>query len=263
MSSGFGSLRRASRQWRCLLFVTGLFLCALPASANVAEPAPAAEPARQAVVLLHGLARGSASWGPMSRALEEAGYEVCNIAYPSREYGVEVLATEHVAPAIAACFPQPGREIDVVTHSMGGLVVRQLATATPGWSIRRVVMLAPPNHGSEAADTLMDNWFYREIGGPAALELGTAPEALPQRLGAARFDLGIITGDRSMNPIISLVMIPGPDDGKVSTASARVDGMRDMLVLHTTHVFIMRNTQVIRQTLHFLERGEFDHTQQS
>jgi hypothetical protein len=52
-------------------------------------------------------------------------------------------------------------------------------------------------------------------------------------------------------------MIPGPDDGKVSVRRARLAGMKDFIIIHATHPFIMRNQEAIRQTLHFLRRGVF------
>ena len=76
-------------------------------------------------------------------------------------------------------------------------------------------------------------------------------------LGPADFELGIITGDRSINWILSMY-IPGPDDGKVSPERARLEGMKAFQVIHATHPMIVRNREAIRLTLRFLERGTFD-----
>ncbi|HKE96188.1 MAG TPA: alpha/beta fold hydrolase [Povalibacter sp.] len=213
----------------------------------------------QTVVLLHGLARGADSMSKMAHALEAQGYQVCNIAYPSRDYPVEVLADRFVAPAIRVCTSGPDRTVHFVTHSLGGIVLRQLAATDPAIHIGRVVMLSPPNHGSEVVDRLGSLTLFELINGPAGNQLGTGEGSLPNRLGPADFDLGIITGTRSVNPILSL-LIPGTDDGKVSTQRATLQGMKDFLLLPASHTFIMKNSRAIEQTLRFIRTGAFDHT---
>jgi hypothetical protein len=79
-------------------------------------------------------------------------------------------------------------------------------------------------------------------------------------LGEVDFSVGIIAGDRSINWINSM-MIPGPDDGKVSVVSTDVEGRLDHIVIHATHPLIMNNAEAIRQTLEFLKNGSFDHAE--
>jgi hypothetical protein len=120
-------------------------------------------------------------------------------------------------------------------------------------------MLGPPNKGSEVVDRIGGWGLFRFLNGPAGNELGTNDRSVPNRLGRVAFELGVIAGDRSINWINSL-MIPGPDDGKVSVERTRVDGMREHIVLHTTHPFMMRNRNVLRCTLNFLRSGVFNVT---
>jgi len=234
-------------------------LLLMPAAASAA---PVTDDQRQlssprpAVVLLHGLARRAGSMQRMADALQEGGFEVCNLGYPSREHSVEVLAANYVLPSIRACFPDPQRPLNFVTHSMGGLLVRQLAATVSNLPIARVVMLSPPNHGSEVVDKLGGLWLFRAINGPAGGQLGTGAQDLPERLGPPAYELGVLTGTRSVNPLLSL-LITGANDGKVSVASARLDGMRDFMTLPVSHPFIMRNPQAIAQTLGFLREGRF------
>jgi hypothetical protein len=192
----------------------------------------------------------------MARSLEAAGYRVCNIDYPSREYSIATLAAEHVAPQIADCVGESKEPVNFVTHSLGGIIVRQLSATKAVSEFGRVVMLAPPNHGSEVVDALGDWYLFQALNGPAGLELGTSATSLPQSLGAAKFSVGVIAGDRSINWMLSMI-IPGTDDSKVSIESARLEGMQDFVVVHASHPFLMNDREVIEQTIHFLSRGRF------
>lgn len=192
----------------------------------------------------------------LEETLTDEGYRVCNLTYPSRHHRIEVLASDYVAPAIRRCFPNETEPVSFVTHSMGGIVVRQLAAAKLLPAMGRVVMLAPPNHGSELVDEFGDWWLFRRINGPAGNELGTRADSVPVRLGPASFEVGILMGNQTFSPLMS-AFLPDRDDGKVTVESARLDGMKDFLVIPATHTFIMRNSEAIAQTVHFLAAGEF------
>ena len=208
-----------------------------------------------AVILLHGLARTPRAMRPLEAPLRARGYQVHNLGYPSRSHDIETLTREHLAPAVREIASRAG-SIHFVTHSMGGILVRCLLRDTPVPQVGRVVMLSPPNRGSEVVDRLATLALFRWINGPAGVQLGTGADSIPNRLGAAAFPLGVITGDRSINVLLSL-LIPGANDGKVSVERARLEGMADFLVLPHTHPLIMRSPAVHRQVLHFLEHGNF------
>jgi pimeloyl-ACP methyl ester carboxylesterase len=212
--------------------------------------------ASESVVLLHGLARTADSMSRMAGALEAAGYHVCNVSYPSRQHSIEELTTDFVAPAVRACRSSEMDTVHFVTHALGGILVRQLAKSAPDLKIGRVVMLSPPNHGSEVVDKLGTLSLFTFINGPAGLQLATGEDYLPRTLGPASFDVGIVTGSRTVNPILSL-LIPGEDDGKVSIESAKLAGMRDFCVIPATHPFIMNNKRAIALVLTFLAQGKF------
>jgi len=209
------------------------------------------------VVLLHGLARSSSSMRRMEAALTDEGYTTCNVPYPSTRHSIAILASEYVLPRIADGVGDLQAPLNFVTHSMGGIIVRYLARFGLIENIARVVMLSPPNKGTEVVDVLGGNWLFELINGLAGNELATSESSLPNQLGPAHWELGIIAGDRSINWLLSM-MIGGQNDGKVSPDNAKLEGMKDFLVIHATHPFIMRRRLAIEQTIHFLEHGCFD-----
>ena len=214
--------------------------------------------ATEEVILLHGLCRTSRSMVKMERALTNAGYAVRNVSYPSRTAPVQQLADDAIGQAVADSQRDGAVKIDFVTHSLGGILVRSYLARHPLPLLGRVVMLAPPNQGSEVVDKIGRFPPFKWINGPAGNELGTDTNSVPNRLGAVNYPVGIVAGDRSINWINGL-LIPGRDDGKVSVERTKLAGMSDHIVLHTAHPFIMKNREAIRQTIHFLQNGRFDH----
>ncbi|MFP4156883.1 MAG: esterase/lipase family protein [Opitutales bacterium] len=210
--------------------------------------------AHETVVLLHGLARTSSSMKPMARALESQGYRVVNLDYDSRHHRIETLAEDVRTRVLANTNDEEC--IHFVTHSMGGILVRQIQATDPIPHLKRVVMLSPPNKGSEVVDRIGDWKIFNAMNGPAGRQLGTATDSFVNQLPAIDFDCAVITGDRSINWINSR-MIPGKDDGKVSVERARTEDLADFKVVHATHPMIMRKKSVIRDVLAFLETGAF------
>jgi len=208
------------------------------------------------VILLHGLARTSSSMQTLATRLSEHGFGVVNVDYPSREYTVEALAEIAIPPGIEACQAMGAKTLHAVTHSLGGILIRQYLAAKNIDDLGRVVMLAPPNHGSEVVDAIRDMPGYTRLNGPAGQQLGTGDDSLPLALGPATTDVAIVAGTRSINLFLSNYL-PNPDDGKVSVASTRLKGMCAMLELDVSHPFIMQDEETISEVLAYLSTGRF------
>ncbi len=212
----------------------------------------------ECVVLLHGVNRSWRAMRPMAEALRQDGFATVNVDYPSRAGTVETLAPMAVDNGVLGCRSIGASRIHFVTHSIGGILLRYAHANAPIEDIGRVVMLAPPNQGSEIVDKTRNIPGASLVGGRALLQLGTDEDSIPAQLGPVDFELGVVAGTGTMNPWMS-AMLPNPDDGKVSVARTRVDGMSDFLVVEDNHHYIVEDELVISNTRAFLKTGEFLH----
>jgi len=214
-------------------------------------------PENECVVLLHGLARTSLSMELLGWTLEDHGYRVANIDYPSRDYPIEELAPLAVGQGIEAC-RSGGRvhAIHFVTHSLGGILVRYYFAHNELDNLGRVVMLGPPNQGSKAADEMRDVPGFDWINGPAGHQLGKGEESIPLQLGPPDFEFAVIAGNQTIDPVTS-AFLDDPDDGRVSVSDTRLEGMKDFRIVNASHAFIMQKTQVFMLVENFLRTGSF------
>ena len=214
--------------------------------------------AAECVVLLHGMVRSSSAMEAMAEAVEEAGYVAANIDYPSRDHTIEVLAPMAIEAGLERCEEAEATEkIHFVTHSLGGILLRKYLSKNEISNLGRVVMLGPPNQGSKAVDELGDVPGFDWLNGPAGKQLGKGEDSVPLQLGAADFEVGIIAGNRTIDPITSAVL-DDPDDGKVSVEDTKLDGMADFIIVEHSHAFMMRMQKPIELTIHFLQTGRFE-----
>ncbi|WP_333876862.1 alpha/beta hydrolase [Methylobacter sp.] len=210
----------------------------------------------EAIILLHGLTRTGRSMNKAAKLLTAYGYQLVNVDYPSRSADIGILAQKYITQALKQCDGNSIKKIHFLTHSMGGILLRHFLANQTIEKLGRVVMLAPPNQGSEVVDKL-GNWkLFYFLNGPAGLQLGTADNSVPNQLGPVSFQLGIIAGNKTVNLLLSR-LIPSANDGKVSVSRAQVEGMKDFIVMPYSHSFIMQREAVIKQALHFIQQGTF------
>lgn len=230
----------------------------LAAAFALAPPVDTSAQSETCVILLHGLGRTPLSMLPLKFTLDLAGYRTVNQGYPSLLQPIEELAGTHVAEALAKCASAPDAPVHFVAHSLGGILVRQYLQDHDIPDGSRMVMLGPPNHGSELVDEFADEpWFT--VMGPAALQLGTGADSLPANLEPVNLEIGIIAGIRTSFDALLLqsAPLPEPNDGKVSLDSAGLPEMRDFLVVDETHTFILTDGDVLEQVVAFLANGRF------
>lgn len=212
---------------------------------------------KEIVVLLHGILRSKLDMLPLTKFLGKHGYECINILYPSREQSLEDL-TNYVEDKIRNA-PEyaPDKTLNFVTHSMGGLIARYYIATHKPENLGKVVMLGPPNTGSEFADFLADHKLFakpfRAIFGPASEQLGTGYEHIDDDI---TYPLGVIAGNKSINPLSPWVL-DGENDGIVPVERTKIEGMTDHIVMPTNHTIMMFAPKVMDQVLNFLKNSAF------
>ena len=215
-------------------------------------------PRQECVVLLHGLWRTELSMLAVAWELDEAGYTVANVTYPSLLYPIEELAQMAVEEGLAECREQGLTRIHFVTHSLGGILVRQYLDTRDIVGLERVVMMGPPNQGSQMADFVHSLELLHPLEPEAIAQLTTGEESVPLQLGPVDFELGVIAGTVNRRPPLLGVPVEA-SDGTVAVEAPLVPGMGDFIELPASHTFMMWDPDVIGQVVHFLETGQFDH----
>jgi predicted alpha/beta hydrolase family esterase len=211
----------------------------------------------ECVILLHGLGRTELSMAAIEWKLSSHGYTVVNSSYPSLEYSIEELSVLAVEKGVAQCRGKGATKINFVTHSLGGILLRHYLSENTIDTLGRVVMLGPPNQGSQLADYIKTISFTHKFQPLAGRQLGTDQHSIPKKLGAVNFELGVIAGNRNIRPIITHA-IDGASDGTVLVEETKVAGMSDFLLVPATHSFMMWRRETLDQVVYFLGNGRFE-----
>ncbi len=203
------------------------------------------------VVVVHGIIRSSKSFSRMRAQLEEDGYTVVGFDYPSTRVTIQESA-EYLHRMLGSL--DGVTEINLVVHSMGGLLVRTYLQEHQDPRIKRMVMLGVPNHGANMANIMQSNPLFRLFFGPAGQQLVHDPEGFIAGLPTPRFEFAIIAGARGIeggwNPLID-----GDDDGTVELTNTYLPGAADFMTVCGMHSFLMDREDVIAATRCFLQSG--------
>nr|WP_321462918.1 alpha/beta fold hydrolase [uncultured Cohaesibacter sp.] len=210
---------------------------------------------QERVILIHGLGRTTHSMGHLSRRLEEAGYDVVRIGYHSLGDDPETIIKDVSQQINTCCLAYPG-VTHFVGHSLGGLIIRAYLEQNHPNNLGRVVLLGSPSGGTEVVDNLRSYAWFRWLG-PTTLSLGSDLHHYPDGRQAPDYSLGIIAGHSNLISIMNDPLLPGDDDGLVSVLSTKVDGMKDFIVVHSTHAGLRTSKFVASQVVHFLQNESF------
>jgi triacylglycerol lipase len=150
------------------------------------------KPSQQTIVLVHGLLNKPFVMNGIAKVLREEGYPVYNWGYPSTAATIE----EHAASLQRYVTSlKPNRRIHFVGYSQGAIVIRYMLTHYRIPHTGRLVMIGPPNHGSELAEHYYHyGWFRMLYGHEAIKELFPARKKFFEACGIPRMSFGIIAG---------------------------------------------------------------------
>lgn len=209
------------------------------------------------VILLHGLGESRDSMRPLAAHLRtELDAHVISFGYASVRADIDTHA--RALAAVVGGLPEAD-SLRFVGHSLGNLVVRRwlaLAAADDLARTRALVMLGPPNQGSDLARMIARVWPLADQAEGAARDLGLDWQRVAPTLAQPNCPCGIVAGGRGDDLGYSS-LLPGDDDAVVRVEETRLSGASDFLLLPVHHAAMMRHEAVQRATVEFLERGRF------
>jgi triacylglycerol lipase len=212
--------------------------------------------AAECVVLIHGFGRSSFSLSKIKNRLEDNGYKTILPDYPSRKYNIEQLTNDYVIPIIEQEAKNCSK-LHFVGYSMGGIITRFIITKKRPANLGKVVFLAAPNSGAEVIESFNKYSWFRRIFGPAIDDITPNASFINNLPKYVDYEAGVIAGRLSANPITSLLILEGEDDGTVSVESTKIDGMKEHIILNSTHSTLLNSEIAAEQIENFISNGNF------
>lgn len=220
------------------------------------------------VILIHGLHQTAWIMRPLAKRLQATGFDTHQFGYRSMRDGIKThsarlngwLEENH----------HPDQPIDLVGHSLGGLIIRDFVVKYPKWQIGRCVTLGTPHGGSVCADYI---WRLTPavVGRSYIDALDGTVATLPEHI-----TLGVIAGDRpyglgqlflqyhnrklrqtDFTPLEEHLL----HDGTVYIEETKINTATDHIVLPVSHTGMLVSKEVAAHTIYFLQHGQFDHSE--
>ncbi|MDF2965453.1 MAG: alpha/beta fold hydrolase [Rickettsiaceae bacterium] len=213
-----------------------------------------AEP--ECVIILHGFGQTNRAMAPIKTFLQDYNYKVINVTYPSRTYDIENLANLKIKPQLTQCLNQ-AEKVHFVGYSMGGVIARYIIENNAIKNLGKVVLIASPIKGSDISSKLSKNSMFKFLFGPAVADLASDSILLKNLKKNVSYPVGIITASKSHNPITSLFLLPGKNDGTVTLASTEIEGLRDRISIDANHNSVIYLKETHQQILNFIKLGRF------
>lgn len=243
---------------KLLLSCALLYLTACSQVSTIPQLAAAAQQPAECVLLVHGLWRTGNAMNSIAEDLAEWGYHPVIISYPSTEHDIPTLANKWIAEGLQQCEKSGARKYHIVTHSMGGILVRHYLQQHTLPAGSRIVMLSPPNQGAELSEKFGKEEWFEWIAGPAAISLTKQPDGIIRKLAPIQGEIGIIAAQRAWS-LWPESWLPKPNDGTIGVENMRLDEMRDFVLIENGHAMMRFDDNVQAQIRHFLHQGRFHH----
>ena len=213
---------------------------------------------KECVVLVHGLWRSGFAMRSIANDLEDHGYQTVSVDYPSTQNEIPELVQNYLIGGYDECVQTGAEKIHLVSHSMGGILIRHFLQDFTLPIGSRVVMLSPPNQGSELSERFGDTWWYQWAVGPAGVSLSSKQQGIITQLAEIDEPVGIIAAYRDWS-LWPDEWLPQPNDGTVSVESMKLAEMDDFILVNSGHAMMRFNDEVQGQIRQFLALGKFAH----
>ncbi len=210
--------------------------------------------AQECVVLLHGYARSNTCMEPLEIGLTKEGYNVINLSYPTMKYPVEIISRDHIHPHIEKI--SDCEKLHFIGHSLGGIVARYYLSQNEVKNLGKVILITTPNQGSRIATEMESNEFLSALLGPAVSDLAEDSPLL-KSLPEPDYEVGVIAATKSINPLTSIFVLQGEDDGTLTVESMRLTSTKHYVAIPSTHTLVLRHPDLLTQIKSFLTAGKF------
>lgn len=198
------------------------------------------------VLVLHGIWNAKTWLAPLARRLRTQGFEVELFGYPS-VFGGPEIAIERLIRRLSGSPP-----LNLVGHSLGGLIGLEALRQQPELPVPRMVCLGSPLCGSDAARSLGRRRWTSQVLGRSSLFLQTGCQPWQ-----GRTEIGMVAGTVARGIGRLLTRFDGPSDGTVAVAETRLPGLADHCLVPASHTGLVFSRPAADQAGHFLRQGRF------